>query len=211
MPRKVTPGTPRQKALGILEVTEADVAALPQISHLTKVVGKTPVLIEYLSGSENEDARKVVLEASKLTVSALTQIPIEALCAAAKVSTKRLFGILSEEVMEQGERATKLLAQASHPRVVKKTIDVAMTADGTPERKMLLQASGFLPSAQKHVTQFFGRTEIDARAQAALPQTAVLPPVEDSVRRLSDRFLSAAPAQIAAPEVVDAEMEDIEE
>jgi hypothetical protein len=111
--------------------------------------------------------------------------------------------------MEQSTAVAKLLSKAAHPSIVKATIDAAKRPLGVHDRRMLHQAEGFVPVPKNSITHIHGN--VDQRTQVA--NVAVLPPVEDSVRRLSDRFnTSMEMPLLAAPSIEeDDEGDDAEE
>ena len=172
------------EALALLEVTQEQLDGVPKIEHMFRGIGGTPKVFEYLEGSEEPEARALLSFRARLTERHIAAVPFEAFCIAAGVTTKRMFGIISQEVMDQGEKMTKLLAKASHPQVVQATINNALMPFGEADRKMLHQNAGFVPVPRTSVTHFHG--DVDARTQTQ--NIAVLPPVEDSVKRLNDRF-----------------------
>jgi hypothetical protein len=180
----------------LLEVTPEAVAECPRIEHLFKGIGGQSKVLEYLSGSEETEARAILAMRGRLTYAQAGAVPFEAYCVAAKITTKKIFGIISQEVMTQSSAATLLLSKAAHPRVVEATIKRAMGPLGTADARMLHQAEGFVPVPKNSITHIHGN--VDQRTQVA--NVAVLPPVEDNVRRLSDRFnsaMTAPPVQIA--------------
>lgn len=194
----------RASALVKLGVTEALLAQTPAISHITKGVGGTPRIFDYLRGSVDPRARSFCELADNLKPTELNYTPIEAFCLAAKVPTKEFLGLLIEEVSEQAKIASTLLSKAAHPRVVQATIDSAQFADGVQDRKMLHQAEGFVPVPKTSVT-VFRNAQIDARQQTV---NATLAPVETSVRRIGERFLTVPPENRAPIEVVPEQEED---
>lgn len=159
-------------------------------------------LWEYISGSDDPDARKILEARSLVPAATADWVPFEAYCLAAGVATKKAFGIVAQEVADQSGKAAALLARANHPDVVSFTVEQALTAEGTAERRMLHQSQGFLPMPKSNILNVYGNAAIDQRNQSA--NVAVLPPVEDSVRRLHDRFgemiiESAPPVPLALP------------
>lgn len=202
-----SPEDHRVNALIKLGITEAQLAQCPMISHITKVVGETRKVMEYMRGSEDERARPLCEQADILFASELDAVPIEAICLAAKMPPKKFLGFLMEEVSEQSKMQTALLAKASHPDVVAATVATALVPgkNGVQDRKMLHLAQGLLPVPKTNVT-FFNRATIDARTQTV---NATLAPVEASVRRISERFIAAPAANI--PVAVLAEPEEEEE
>lgn len=197
-----------KQAYALLEVTATEVAALPKISHLIKPAGNTVRIIEYLKHSEEPGARAVCKQAERLGRDSerpemLAAISIEALCAAAGVAPKKLFGIIATEVAEQSAQATMLLSKAMHPKVLEKTIAYAMEPDGSADRKMIHQAEQYLPVPKTSVT--FAK-QIDARTQ--VQNVAILKPLEDSMKRLSDRFMEIAPVAPVADSTEESETEE---
>lgn len=234
-----TTGDHRSDALAMLEVTEAQLAAIPTIEHLFRGIGdptrytaepeaiddvadimgdpskvnfsrtkrdKKKVL-EYLSGSEEPDARTVMALRARLTQSQADACPFEAYCVAAGLSTKKMFGLISQECYDQATLATALLAKARHPDVVQATIDMALSPLGDKDRKMLHQAQGFVPVPKTAVTHIHGN--VDARQQTA--NVAVLPPFEDSIRKLADRFNTMTVKAVAAEVVEEDYVEEDED
>jgi hypothetical protein len=149
-------------------------------------------LIEWLRGSEDEVARRLCKIADTLTFAEMLFVPIEAICINAGVPTKKFLGLLMEEVSEQATMSAQLLSKAAHPRVVRATVEAAMLPENSGDRKMLHLAEGFVPVPKTQVT-YLNRPQIDARQQAV---NVMLPPVEASVRRISERFLSAPVANV---------------
>ena len=91
-----------------------------------------------------------------------------------------------------------------HTDVVQATIDSAMDLElGAGDRKVLHQAANFTPVPKNSVT-FVRNQTVDNRLQGATI-TQVLPPAEDTIRRLGDRFNDRIMdiKAIAAPEVED--------
>lgn len=76
-------------------------------------------------------------------------LPPEAFCHAAGVSPWRVLEIIAGVAVRQGAQASAIIAAIAHPRVVEKTIDMALQDDGTRERMMLHKAVGFLPSGAR--------------------------------------------------------------
>lgn len=185
------------EGLMLLEVTEEQLEEIPKIEHLFRGIGGQAKVFECLAGSEEPEARKLVALKKRLTDRQAAQVPFEAFCVAAGVTTKRMFGIISQEMMDQGEKATALLSKAMHPEVVKATIDNALRPFGENDRKMLHQNAGFVPIPKTSVVHFHG--SVDARTQ--IQNIAVLPPVEDTVRKLNDRFNTMTVLPLALPEV----------
>ena len=186
----------------VLDVKQADVDRVPKIAHLLRDSGILDRVFEYLEGSEEPEARRLLDARARVSGSLAAILPFEAYCVAAGVTTKKAFAVISGEVMDQSAKASALLARSKHPEVVAYTIDQALTPAGAQERKMLHQSAGFLPMPKGNVNMF-GNVSIDASTKTQ--NVAVLPPVEDAVKRMADRF--GEMPQVAAP-VVEMEEED---
>lgn len=191
----------------LLEVTEESLSASAKIEHLFKGIGGPEKVIEFLAGSEEPEARAVVELRGRLNKEQAKAVPFEAYCVAAKIPTKKMFGIIAAEAADQSAKATALLADATHTKVVEATVKNALHPLGTKDREMLHKAKGFVPIPKTAVTFV---KNLDARQQTA---TVVLQPVEDTVRRLSDRFNSGMemPALPPAQEIIDVEEEETED
>jgi len=227
----------RADALVMLEVTEDQLLACPKIEHLILGLADTRYedppqapedvvwteeeppsatrarkakrkALEYLSGSEELDARTIMALRGRLTATQADAVPFEAYCVAAGLSTKRVFGLIASETAEQSALAMSLVSKARRADVVQAAIDMAMSPLGDKDRKLVLQAEGYAPVPRTAVTHVHGN--VDARQQT-VQQNVVLPPVEDSTKRLNDRF-NAMVVKPTAPLIeVEAEPEDDED
>jgi hypothetical protein len=211
-PGSKAPRAPRRtkdyaaEALALLEVAPEALAETPRITHLLRPIGGSRKVFEYLSGSEKTEARKILELRIRLNKRQQAAVPFEAYCVAAGVSTKTMFGIISEEVMEQSGKARELIVNASRQDVIQAAVESAKTMTGTKDREYLLKHDGFLPLPKS--TTVFGN--VDNRKQTA--NVVVLPPVEVGIKRISDRFntdLSAPPVRVV--EEVESEDENGDE
>lgn len=177
----------RGEAYALLGVDPGDVAASPKIEHMLKDGGVLKDVWRYLGGSDEKDARAILAARDSLSTAHAAALPFEAFCLAAGVPPKKAFGIITAEVFDQNEKASLLLASARHADVVNATVSAAVQPHGSSERKMLLQHSGFVPSPSVNVA--IGKNAvIGNQTNSQTNQVAVLPPVEDFARRMSDRF-----------------------
>lgn len=188
-------------------ITNEEVLAVPQISHLIKKLdGREHRALELLRGSPQPEARNFCA-AWDSTPYHHQHIPFEAFAVKAKVDTIRLMGIIVEESIRQGGQLSMLLAATSHPKVVERTIDYAMLPDGEKDREMLHRAMRFVPTPKG------ATTNIQIVQNQSLPSGGKdeLPSMDADIRALSDRFnervLAAAPTEA----VIEAETEEDEE
>lgn len=198
MPRQTkTPSAPRKprklkielrgEAYGLLGVDPQDVAASPKIEHLLKDGGVLKDVWRYLGGSDEKDARAILAARDSLSPTHAASLPFEAFCLAAGVPAKKAFGMICAEVCEQNEKASLMLASARQVEVIGATVKAALLPHGSSERKMMLQGSGFVPTASTNIA--IGKNAVVGnQTNSQTNQVAVLPPVEDFARRMSDRF-----------------------
>jgi hypothetical protein len=206
---KRTNGALLAQAYAILGVTPVDVALVPRIEHLFRGLGGKQKVFEYLAGSEEKEARAIVELRSKVSHEQARVLPFEAFCVAAGITTKRMIGLIQEEVFTQSRVAASILKDSSIPHIVECTVRQAKTIAGTQEKRMLLQSGGVLPLPKTVVMPVNGNVLVDQRQNTQVNQFAVLPPVESTVQRISDRFNERNPtAVLELPEPTDDEDEE---
>lgn len=210
--KKRTNGECLAQAYAVLGVTPVDVSLVPRIEHLFRGLGGKQKVFEYLAGSEEKEARAIVELRAKVTPDQARVLPFEAFCVAAGVTTKRMIGLIQEEVFAQSRVAAAILKDSSIPDIVKVTVRQAKTIAGTQEKRMLLQSGGVLPLPKTTIMPVYGTMNVDQRQQMQVNQVAVLPPVEHTVQRLSDRFNERNPTtMLALPEPDDEDDEGEED
>lgn len=141
----------------------------------------------YLQTSSDPDARKVLDAYHSIIKSFRVSLPIEAFCFAASVSPLRILEIITATCVRLGAQASSIVAAVNHPRVVEKTVEMALTDGGHEDRADLHKAVGFLPTAKgsQTVIQVTQNAQTSATAQAA---SVPAPPAEQTIRRLVNRF-----------------------
>jgi hypothetical protein len=166
----------------------------------------------YLESSDAADARKVLSVYYSCFKIHRSVLPIEAFCLAASVSPLRILEIITATCVRLGVQASTMVASINHPRIVEKTVEMALTDEGHLDRSDLHKAVGFLPTAKGSQTtiQVVQNAQANATAAAA---SAPAPPPEATIRRLVNRFnesksLPADTGSIRVPEVMP--HEDIE-
>ena len=121
-----------------------------------------------------------------------------------------MLGLIVAEVYSQNQQAAELMAAAAQPEVVQATIDRAKLGN-TREIEMLHKHSRFVPVPSNNVT-FVNKANKVIRGNDNSQNVMALPPIEKTVRDLSDRFndrLLTAPVQEDAS--LDIEYEDAED
>ncbi len=188
LPKKTKAGY-RTEAFELLGVTEADMLSVPKIEPLLKQSGVLERVWNYLETSRDELARQLVAQKYKLlNASQRNSVPFEAFCVAAGLETGKVLGLIVSEVYQQNEQAALLMAASAQPDVVQATIDAAVQPAGTRERDMLHKHSGFVPVPKTSVTIVHGGKNVIGGGQQTNQTLAVLPPIEQEIRRVSDRF-----------------------
>ena len=182
---------------------------------------------QYLHASDSPDARKILLAYYSIGATWRRHLPIEAFCLAAGVPPIRALSLITASVVQMGANASTVILAISHPAVVQKTVEMALTDEGIEDRNTLHKASGFLPSPKGSQTTINVANNANASSSAAAAALPA-PAPEDTIRRLVDQFnartgreLPAAPAPVhdtlgiphadaREPVTVDAEFDEEE-
>lgn len=163
--------------------------------------------LDLLQWSEDPEARRVLQKYLSVPESYRRLLPAEAYCCAAGVSPWRVLEVVTGVAVRLGAQASSILAAVWHPRVVEKTIEMALTDEGTADRNTLHRATGFTPLPK-------GSTTIVNVQQNTQGQIASFPAPrpEDTIRRLSARFNEAIQTLPAPPveNVVEVASEEYE-
>jgi hypothetical protein len=229
----------REEALTRLGITEKQLSDAPKITPQIRMIVRTvrgaprkdklggPRQPPYGPGGNLYTSWPTYLEASDVAEAGQVRdvyyslprylrvrLPIEAFCVAAGVSPLKILEILTLVLVRQGTQASQIVAAVNHPRVVAKTVEMAMTDEGYADRVVLHKHANFLPTPQGPRTSVVVTQNATATAAA---QAIPAPPPEQTIRRLADRFNLARelPAQVttpipAMPDVREAELVEVE-
>lgn len=202
-------------AYRLLGIEEADVLAVPKIEPLLKTAKVLKRVWSYLETSGDEMARVLIAQKYKLSTAAQRNaVPFEAYCVSAKLDTKKVLGLLFIEVYMQNEQAAGLMAASAQPDIVQATIDAAIQPGGSRERDMMHKHSNFVPVPKTSITFVHGGKNVIGGGQQTNQTLSVLPPIETTVKDISDRFnqrfLTAAPLE-EVEQIIDYEEEDEED
>lgn len=121
----------------------------PKINDIVhECIGGRFRAIETLKFSSNPSARVLLEFCNKFSPDKITQIPIEALCLAAKVEVATIAGALVMSARDVSKMKSALITFKEHPDVVQATADVAKTRDtfASKDREMFHKAVGWLPT-----------------------------------------------------------------
>ncbi len=169
----------------------------PKITHiLAKLPGKRghagiQAAIEFLRGSDNDDARKFISLWDDMPMSIRQILPFEAFCLASDITTKRMLEIITGACFEQSDQATSLIAATAHPEIVRATIQAAMVPRGFQDRKMLHLNKGFLPVSKNQTTILSGKQnsyQINSNNQQTTYTIGEVVGIEKRQERIADRF-----------------------
>ena len=111
------------------------------------------------------------------------QIPLELIALKAGVDIPKLIGayVLCFRTLQAQKSAIR--AMAAHPKVVSKTIEIALEDDGYSDRKMLHEAVGFAPTA-KGLTinqSFVGQQQVEEEPDTEKASGIVTSPDIDDI------------------------------
>ena len=179
-----------------LGITYEEVRDLPQITHEIRAIvrylrarNRPSNPYYYLAASDSPDAQSVLSFYRKTHVNAhYGGVPIEAYCAAAKVSPSRILEIIAATAIRLGAQASSIVAATAMPAVVHKSVEMALTDEGIEDRILLSRATGFLPTPKGAQTNIQVTQNASAQAAAAALPPAIAPSPESTIRRVVDRF-----------------------
>jgi hypothetical protein len=118
----------------------------------------------------------------------------DAVCGRIGLAPAELLRIVADVTCRIAMYRAQIIAAVSHPLVVEKTVERALTDDGIADRMALHKAMGFLPTPKGSQTII----SIMQNAQApAAAQSISAPRPEQTIRRLSDRFNEARAVPLA--------------
>lgn len=170
----------------------------------------------YLKCSTHLDARKIVGLYYSLPANQRTLVPIEAYCLAADVDPTSLLDLIARTCATITRQTSALIAAVNQPKVVEKTVEMALTDEGVTDRLTLHRATGFLPTPRGAQTT----VNVAASASASAPTLVAAPAPEQITRVLADKLnelrgLPPAPAQVITmptpdrePLAIEAESDD---
>lgn len=144
----------------------------------------------YLASDDHPDAKKVLLAYHSIPHYCRQLLSIEAFCVAAKVSPLSILGILVGTIVRKGASGRTIIAMVNQPRVVQKSVEMALTDEGIADRELLAKATGFLPSPKGAQTIINVDNKSSANANATAASVSA-PPPEQTVRTLVDMFNEA--------------------
>lgn len=192
-----------------LGITEPEVNTAPRITHILKELPhKVDQAIEFLRGSHDPDATKLLLVYDSLPISVRKLLPIEAFCVASGLTTKRVLEVITGACFEQSDATAALLSKASKPLIVRKAIKEASTKKGWEDRKMILQHEGYAPVPKTQIVNVErGDINMDNRQQSV--SIGSLTQISDTMGRITDRFNERHQIKGDTHEAIEANIPDL--
>lgn len=133
---------------------------VPRITfQLEHAEGGIEQVIEALRGSDETDAQTFIRKYDTCSASDLEKLTLEEIATAAGIGTIDLLGVATKALFEQSQTVAGVIAASAHPKVVAKSIQMALRDGGVREREMLHTATGFLPTPKGTVI-FNNRTQV---------------------------------------------------
>lgn len=210
-----SPEYTRRALLAKLGVTEESLAACvrisPELGRITRAIKSANSNLPrdpfyYLAASDAPEARAILAARERISRGNRKLVPIEAFCIAAAVPPMRVLEVITATAVRLGAQASAIIAAVAHPKVVEKTVEMALTDEGIEDRTTLHKHTGFLPMPKGSQTIIHNV----ANASASAPTVIAAPPPERTIKTLVDRFnerrgvLAASPIlELAAPAPTD--------
>jgi hypothetical protein len=134
-----------------LGVTIEQLRKSPDISQiLARSVGPRQRVIDALRFSSDPAAIEFLNIYDEMPNGDRTNVPFEAICIAGEISPASVLGACLMSAKIVGAQESMLTTAIEHPELVKKTFDYAKNLPGAhADRRMLLEASGYLPNAKE--------------------------------------------------------------
>lgn len=132
-----------------MKVSQEEIDRSPNISDMIqRLLGKTAKAIAALRFSSDPIVESLLDVYDKLPSGDRHLVPLEAICIKADVTAPAILGALMICIRQTKGQESAMKLMIAHPDIVQKTISYAKTAGGDKDRKMLHEASGFLPTKQ---------------------------------------------------------------
>ena len=122
-------------------------AGEPEVTPILRAAsGGLPAVLTALRSSADEDAQAFVAMHDSLRPAIRKLVSWEVIAVAAGLTTTRLREVAFSAVCDFSDSATNLLLKASMPRIVRKSVAMALTDKGLADREWMLKAGTVLPT-----------------------------------------------------------------
>ena len=116
------------------------------LGRITPLVGGRGPFMELARFCENEKVRELVAMWDSLPKREQNRCQLEPLCTAVGLEQAKLLGDVVASAWARGIDVTKLVTAIGQPLVLEKIVERALEPDGHRERRMFLEAAGFIGS-----------------------------------------------------------------
>lgn len=198
-----------EHALAKLGIQTADVWSKPRITpHIDELrlilqnisytsgenLNLPESIFDVLETSDDPDARKVLEKYYSIPLTHRRSLEIEAFCVAAGVPTLRVLELIVGSIVHMNHRLSEAIANVASPAVVRKTVEMALTDEGTKDRELIHKATGFIPTPRGGPSVRVNVNQAQTQQAAAVASAVAAPRPEETIQRLVDRFNDARPA-----------------
>ena len=164
--------TRKNTPLSRLGVAVVDLVTAPKISPiLREIQGGKQLALKAMRFSETECIQKFLEKYDSISARDREKLSIEAIALAAKLDIRHLWGEIMLAMREHSVNAVKVIAVGSHPAMIKKQVEFAMTPGGSRDREALNIMLGASPSPKgpTFINKFFagGRDQDDSKEDPA--------------------------------------------
>ena len=141
------------------------------------------ILSLYLRNSSREEARAMMAQYDLLMPIERRVVTLDHLLAACKLDYHTILGIIVEEVSRCGASVATIMAGASHPATMNKTIKFAHTVEGVADRRLLHELAGTKAIPRSQTTIFNTRElrQTNIQMNGAIPTLADIGKVLEGV------------------------------
>jgi hypothetical protein len=167
-----------------LGITQEGLSKQHVVSHWFENIGGKEMAVEYLRGSQDEEASKLLYVYDNLSDKEKQHLTFEDFCVASGVRSEDMLASIVKNVVPQSEKISAIMAAKFHPAVVQKTYEMAMTDRGIKDRELLHKHAGFIPvpkGAQIAV-------QVNNQQVSNNQKEEFLPPIELDIKNLSEGF-----------------------
>lgn len=136
-----------RKRLGLTREQIDEIPRLAKITHLLqRADGGVDGCIAALRGDDSEEAQDFIEKWDSVSDSDRAQLSVEEIALAADITSRRLLETVTGALLQQAQDITKLIVATSQPRIVEKTVEMALTDKGFGDRELFHKATRFLPT-----------------------------------------------------------------
>jgi hypothetical protein len=124
----------------------------PEVTSCLKMAsGGLRIVLEALRCFDDEDAQQFMELYDSLTPTDRKYLKLEQIAVAADIGASRLLGVATEALKAHGQNVSRIILGASLPKIVSKSVQMALTPSGLNDRKMMLEAAAFVPRGNAQI------------------------------------------------------------